>query len=47
MTLDLVLDLALDLDPGSGPDWSLDRPLRILYLKYTGLEGLILTSEIH
>ena len=30
--LDLALDLALE--------WSQDRPLRILYLIYTGLEGL-------
>ena len=38
--------LVLDSGPGSGPgpgpglasDWSLDRPLRILKLRYTGLE---------
>ena len=41
--MDLDLDLDLDLDPDLDlyPDWSSDRPLRILYLRYTGLEGLL------
>ena len=45
MTLDLDLDLDLDLGPGSGPDWSSRPPPRILYLRYTGFKGLILTSR--
>ena len=29
----------------TGPDWSQDRPLRISYLIYTGLEALLLASD--
>ena len=52
MTLDLTLDLALDLGiwpwiwtPETGPDWSRDRPLRILYSRYTGFKGLPVASD--
>ena len=32
-------------DPDPGPDWSPDRLLRISYLRYTGLEALVLASD--
>ena len=31
--------------PGLAPDWSQDRPPRILYLRYTGFKGLSLPSD--
>ena len=56
INLDLDLDLDLNLDSGSwiwtwiwtldpASDWSLDRPPRILYLRYTGLEALPIASD--
>ena len=40
LDMDLDLNLDLDLDPDLYPGWSSDRPLRILTLRYTGLEAL-------
>ena len=45
LALDLVLDLVLDPEAGPGPQWSQDRSLRILYLRYTGFKASLLTSR--
>ena len=43
--MSLVLDPGPGAGPGLVPDWLQDRSLRILCLRYTGLEGLIAASD--
>ena len=48
MVLDLVLDLGPGASPGASPgpsDWLQDWPLRISYLRYTGLEAYLVASN--
>ena len=52
--MDLTLDLALDLDLGSGfwtwpqtgSNWSSDWPQESHISEYTGLEGVLLASDL-